>query len=782
MALSDKYLPIIRLKARFEDYPFKALAPPVVDRLRAAALSNMRANNPHFVQRVERLLKVVEACLRVTRRSIDSVYSGDFESTCGLIIGALGSSRFLEGQPSHRSDYIGIFRAALIELNNSDENIIFHSALFTNLTRSIEKDIVELTCLFESLELDEEQAWLWHGWQVVSLADVSKVLPLYKVYATLGREFTSTLYESISIFVGTRAIGVLPCIKSLANFIADFPESVPTQLRSFAGTALTPQLLRKPSFGDIFWRSFVVYHTTTSYNNGVKLSTVAAQWNGNFRSFVIEHLIHSQLIAINPSGFPKLEIPRVRGDKTHLRISSDGIEYRCKLLTDVPMSVTDEEAIRILFSEIENDLNLIREWCQHEVDETNGKLARRKELAKLGTPRLIQKFGSNDPGHKWLTNPKNPDWLANAASTFDRHGFCTTDDTDISLLYQSRKIAARELGLPMANVLNPYLLLLVAQHPSITPAFLRSIELFNKNGVRTGLTCGDEGPMLHGFKRRRGPSLAAQDISLTPEGYSLVVQIIELTQPLREYLRKKRDRKWRYLLLSCGIGFGQPLLYRPDPTGPHHVKANAKRLASFCGVSLEKAMSLCRRTRLPTVRASAGVLVYLRTQSVEEMASALGHAEYDEALLSHYLPKPIAEFFRERWIRLFQAGIVLEALKDSPYRFQAAGFPNPASMNEFLKNHAIAGIESDETWSEGNNSHIVFTLDLDILTLLATLISAIENASRPIHPVAAYWCTVAQRLFGYIESPQCIRHDFRLMLAQARTQIDIALVEKVLYA
>ncbi|MBP5964211.1 hypothetical protein GO618_23925, partial [Pseudomonas aeruginosa] len=50
----------------------------------------------------------------------------------------------------------------------------------------------------------------------------------------------------------------------------------------------------------------------------------------------------------------------------------------------------------------------------------------------------------------------------------------------------------------------------------------------------------------------------------------------------------------------------------------------------------EELVKFLTRVSLTTLRASSGVLVYLKTKSVTEMAKALGHARYDTLLMKRY--------------------------------------------------------------------------------------------------------------------------------------------------
>ncbi|WVV47951.1 hypothetical protein THH46_30435 [Pseudomonas sp. NA13] len=71
------------------------------------------------------------------------------------------------------------------------------------------------------------------------------------------------------------------------------------------------------------------------------------------------------------------------------------------------------------------------------------------------------------------------------------------------------------------------------------------------------------------------------------------------------------------------------------------------------------------------------------------MSEALGHKSFDPSLLARYLPAPIWDFFQDRWIRIFQAGIIIEAMDGSPYKLKASGFDTLEQVEEFLLNHSI---------------------------------------------------------------------------------------------
>lgn len=735
---------------------------------------------------VERTLKLVEAALQVMGRSmkLSDLHTNHFNATCELVLGAFASPKFLEASEARRSDYIGKFRNAILSLKKETPSAQIHSDIFVKATASMSSAILGAQLEFERLHLIEEKCWLWRGWTATSSTGKTTALPLYKIYLRLGRSFTDRLHKAVQSYISVRSSNVAPLLTALASFIHTYPENMPAKLRTPEQDNFSAKLLQNPNFAERFWQGFLYWHSKAFYLEGHRLGTVSAKWNSQFKTFAYEALNKSGLFHIPSHGLPKLDIPRISGERTNIRITADGSEVKCKLLTDVPLHTSDENALKILFQDIESDLNLVLQWSEAEVRATNQRIASRLHLATQGKIRLIQPTGTNSDGHKWIANPSNPDWLSNISATFAHHGFLceSRDKIDLSSLYGPTALAARELGLPVSDVLNPYLNLLVAEHPSITPGFLTSLQLFDKRGRRSGLTEGDGIAVLHGTKRRRGPTHAAQDIVLTERGHELVLQIIELTNPLRDYLRKHGDGNWRRLILSSAQGFGYPKPYRPDPRIPGRVDKNSLALASICGLDIQKALSLIERTRLPTIRASKAVLIYIESASVAQMSTALGHAKCNERLLTHYLPAPILEFFRERWIRLFQTGIILEALKGSPYRMRAASFKTAAEMDEFLNLHAIKTIAlADPKESDTSDSQVMFGLDLEILTLLTSLCAAAEISTRPINTISTYWIKLAKKLFSYIESTQCIRHDIKKLLHSAKERIDISMVESALH-
>ena len=637
---------------------------------------------------------------------------------------------------------------------------------------------------FEELHLEEEKVWLWRGWPSTNRNGKTMCFQLYPVYKRLGREFTQRLHAVCDDYFSSRKGDTLPALKELAQFIYQCPGN------------LLPQLRSNPLFVSQFWRNFFTYYIETKYLAGVRTSTSIRVW-GLFLCFVREYLIPSGLFAEPYGALPSPEPRRVPGSRTHIRQTKDGIEIKTKLLTDIPLHVTDQEAIELLFGKIQADRDAIVNWALWSVKDIGDRHQRRLQLAPLGKVRVINTIAENGSsnGKMWLLNRRNPDYLKNASATFEHYGFKTTWDLPVGRLFFPLNLSeiAHELALPTSGALLPHCILLVANHPKITPSFLEKLILYDKNGKLVGFIKTDSGYILDGRKDRRGPSRSQQIIELNNQTATVISQMIELTEPLRKYLRERGDDNWRYLLLSCGFAFSYPNRVRrlaSDTSRQDRIEELVDSMANTCELSREMRLGLAKRFSLPALRASVGVLIYIKEKSVQKMSEALGHAEYSSALLSRYLPEPILAFFQERWIRIFQEGFIVEALKGSEYLLEASSFSSMTELNKFLMTYALKTIpkhlenpykNEEKAAHLSSQNEVVFSVNTGILTVMISLQIAVMRAKGRINSRAIYWAGITECLVKYLEGEQCHRADLKSYLKAARRRIDPGKMEALIY-
>lgn len=467
---------------------------------------------------------------------------------------------------------------------------------------------------------------------------------------------------------------------------------------------------------------------------------------GRFISNVQEVFIDSGKWVTPFGGLPK---PVARGahyQKTRLRKTDDGVVVHEKLITSVPLHVTDEQAIEIIFSDISRDMRIVCKWAASRVLEIRKRQKIRDwNITQLKSAEDIQPANCTELDRKIY-------------SSFSKDGFNPLEAhirSNIDL-HVSRPHLNDVLAIPLPKHLFPFMCLLTAIHPEITSGFLYEFELYDKHGHLTGFKKDDSAYIFTGFKLRAGTP--EKKIHLKPRAAAIVRMIIELTEPLRNYLKSKGDDNWRRLFLSAGKAYAEPMPPSPVYWSVKNLKNNAKladelesqfaRLTSLNGDQLRKFLS---RISLSTIRASAGVIVFLKTKSVDAMAKALGHSKYDPNLLSHYLPDALVEFFQSRWIRIFQKAIIAHAMRDSPLILEALQFESLAEVTEFLKQNALKDIpdcdpkDLDLTIDEIDiKSQVFIQIDAGILTTLLSIQQAILHAdkSREICGTARYWADV----------------------------------------
>lgn len=723
--------------------------------------------------RINGLLRCFECYLQVSCKNLyeRDFQSGVFTELSKSFLGALNSDRLVNSSLMWKYTMTRVWLSLMEKLKDSYYKIDIPT--FAIRSTSIDPTLQILAAKFSALPLNEEKVWLWRGWVSVNRNGKVNIFPLYPVYIRLGRVFTQRFFEVCDQYFRARKSTSVPALRSLTRFIGQYPGK------------LNPSDLLRQEFVGQFWRDFFVFHVTNAYaeGSGQRITSIITLWRTHFISFIKEHFTPSGLI-VEPWGeLPNPEPKYVRGARTNIVTTPQGLEVKTKLLTHIPLQVTDEDAILLLFSQIENDLQIVKAWADCACKNIWMRYERRNILAQVGIPRLIQDIGTNSGNHRWLTDRANPDYLKIASATLAHHGFLTGQDAPLVVLYP-RPISqtAAELALPTTDALLAHCFVLVLNHPAITPSFLEKLEVFDKNGKLTGFVETDSGYHLVGHKDRRGPALAQQIISLNLETTEVVRQILEITSPLRNYLRGRGDDQWRYLLLTCKQGFGYPSRVRGLSTStsdPARRVRLAKELTTTSALPYEALSNLVERLSLQTVRSSAAVLVYLKTRSAEKMAKALGHATYQPKLLEHYLPKPILDFFQERWIRIFQTGIIVEALKDSTHLFEASSFSSMDDLHQFLSNHALRLIPqhiSDDSEStpissdcQPNCPEVVFGVNVGILTALMSIKLTVDAASNSVDARAKYWAGISERIVTYIESSLQERSDLQSFVKVARS-------------
>ncbi|MHC8403343.1 hypothetical protein ACYZTX_28905 [Pseudomonas sp. MDT1-17] len=526
-----------------------------------------------------------------------------------------------------------------------------------------------------------------------------------------------------------------------------------------------------------FWDRFVKHYVNTMYadGKGMQLNTIASAWNIQFKAFINSQLVPAGLLSSGYCGLPVLPKKLYRNSSTRVSRASDETLVHTKLIHDIPLEITDEAAIYCIFDKLNSSMAALQQWAHCEIADLEARYKRRKFAAPNGKIRWINDIGTNQYGREksiWMRNRQNPEHYANSSANLENHSYQYVMDKCKQIFPTPLDLTAHDLGLATTGSLYPHCVLLTILHPKITPGFLYELEIFDENGKQIGFNKTDHGHQLVGYKFRAGRREAEQVIELTENGAYIVQQIINITAYGREHLRLTGNDSYRYLFLSAVRSFGQ--FQRPKlascTTSPKMLEKIVQGLKKYAHLSHEEAITLAPRANLSTVRATAGVLVYLKTKSTQDMSKALGHKKYDPQLLSRYLPAVIWDFFQERWIRIFQAGIILEAMQDRPNKIHASGFNSLDQVEKFLFNHAIKlppePLDNVDT-TVGSESSILIGLNEGIFTELLK----IKNNQYPSasETKSNLWIVLSSKIIDHVELNLADRPDIQSALRNAKT-------------
>ena len=623
-------------------------------------------------------------------------------------------------------------------------------------------------------QLAEESIRYWNGWGVVAQKGPENFLILASLWNSHGKNFTEDFYRHWVLFLKKQARPRFSEINKMVRFLCEHSEDWP------AVTFQHPQMIKA------FFLAFMKDLFLTAHRKKMKLNSQIKAWR-TLMSYCEEIFVETGIWATPyQGGLPKPAERKDMGASSNKTIREDGVIVHEKLITPVPLHVTDEEALEILFRNIETDVLVVKLWAIDQCRQLYSKVIERKALAKLGQPIL---GGASLKSIEQLG-------LKNICATFEQDGFQNNKDYLVTRFGGGNITeVANLLGLPTTQKLFPYQCLLVIQHPEITYGFLEKLVLYDDNGDFIGYIKDASGAKLRGYKDRKGKALSEQVIELTAESQQWIEEIIEITAPLRKALRKSGKPIWKELFLSCGLGFAPPISMPPAAWNRSRFKTSPKTLETLrTQFAPYEHMLACdlqqfiEHVSLSTIRASCGVIVYLKSKNVIEMAKALGHTRYDPILLRRYLPDAILAFFQTRWIRIFQRSFICEAMKDSPLLLEATEFASMDELHMFLKNHALKEIpshlknpEKNSNKSEPRDSHVYISIDVGIMTALLSLEAAVHNSEKP-HEVsgrAKYWAELSKSVSDEIErgSDSLLKEH----LSVAKNHINPTRMEKVIY-
>ncbi|WP_157896974.1 hypothetical protein [Pseudomonas putida] len=714
------------------EHPFENLeVTPILDAANAN-LSKFKARS------VISTLRYLECFLQITNQklSYQDLESSSSDEILATFCGALASIKFaalgksgLASAISRLSNTVNAIRrlsgsAAFLEFSNPQCNPLI----------PIYRDT------FEQLNLDEHKVWYWSGWECTNAAEKTINLPLAKIYLCYGRDFTTLLYEICKTFLAGHRTCNIYFVELFRRYLYIEPEKF---------TAID---FRNPDRTTCFFDSLFRYHYQASIEKGRRHDSVIAAWKYHVVPFLKHQLVPNGLFAL-PSSIVTPPAVEFSGRNKHLIERSNGV-VKANTFVDIPLHISDDEAFRELKARILFCHSAAIQWCTEITNETQEAYDNYKSLAALGKP-IMTGTRLHEETNAWLASSRNPEQLQNLAATLQKHGY-----RELGRVLKISNIAhgpvAKNLGLPTTEVLTAICIKLISVDPRITPSFLTSVEIYDKNGNFRGVDSGDVVEYLHGHKDRRGPARSEIRILLNDESKKIVQLLINITAPLRDHLKDGWDPLWRTLLITSQRHVALPskfgLKAKTDDSRVNRIIEHLKSNHDLAAWTTEELKNFARAILCPSrMRTTTGVVKFLETGSLHAMAKALGHTSFNPRTLSSYLPTSILHFFRDRWVRVFQTGVIVQAMKTSHHLLKAANFSSSQELAQFLENHALPHQEplSPREIRKNDNSKLIIAINLPIARALHSLKD--QKLKNTISESLEHWVEFYNHLLAYLE-------------------------------
>lgn len=466
-------------------------------------------------------------------------------------------------------------------------------------------------------------------------------------------------------------------------------------------------------------------------------------WN-NFIIFIKDVFV----LDIN-EDFLKVKTQRIIGNSANIKINKNKKIVKNKLITEVPLEVSDEKSMYLLKDKCFQDIDILKEWSREIIKDYKkqqkiGKYPS-KEFFIESPEKLRTKYKMWHEGgfKKWVENNFNTNAILNKTHM-------------TAIVY-----------------------LLIINNPIITSSFIKDLKI--NSIIKT-----DQGTYLVGKKRRKGKEFSEQKILLNKESLELVNLLTE------NYKKMKVFSTSDSLMLHV-----TPMsIFKIFPFEKHKMTENVRNsikvfVKNNYNFKENEIDDFINKINLSSIRATCAINVFFKYESAKKMAEVLGHENYNSSLLTHYLPEPIIHFYQSRWIRIFQKGIIYEAMKDNENVLKAVGFKDMETLDKFLRNHTIKNLpvhkSKKEKPTKDNKEYdeCYVSINEENLTALLSIKSAIDNSTKKekINEKAFFWKSFAEHLISEIENNR-IYYTFKevLSVAMEESHKNIKLYSKVIYA
>ncbi|MBB1434289.1 hypothetical protein H5201_08205 [Pseudoalteromonas sp. SG43-6] len=628
------------------------------------------------------------------------------------------------------------------------------------LQNKISKDAMSCIERYKASPQNIDKIKLFCGWNVTSKFGDMYFIHLETIHATYGPTFTNEVLLAIQNY------GAKQKSTSLYRIIGNIMPLLNTIARLYPSEVRIREALSEKQSNKTFLAVL-----------GCMIADQRLAGNSieNFLNTVWTQAINVYMkifVDTNFFGLPQFEIVKPKykvQPKSSFSVSTGGglnIKNTQKLLSGIPLSISDSEAIEAIASRINRDIEHIKLVALNRVEELVSRRKRNKVFINEG---VVRNFPACNSG---TSAPVGVDNLPNIVATFEHYKWSKPLHNFPMTLQAPADFLVRELNIPTSTNILCFLTLLIIEHPQITPSWIANWELFNRDGKKVGFVQVGSQYAIVSCKMRKGVNNAEQILILNDRSISIVKNLIEYTDIARQWLKRQGDDNWRFMCLHClsigskptTIAYGNRKKIQPLPQFYALFDQASLNKKGEVILSKEEANDLACNINLRPIRSSRALQVYFETYSVVAMSEALGHKQLKPDLLSSYLPDVILEYFNNRWIRIFQNAVICKAMKHSPYLSNAADL----SVNEldtFMTNHGIGDLpehlykgkqvatsinaEPDEI--KGDFDKLVIPFSIPLIQVLTAIITVVESSTEEVSDFFIKWYESACFLIKQLE-------------------------------
>lgn len=661
---------------------------------------------------------ISKKCSKNTQDSVNS-FCLKFNYFLGLINKKLNTTKFLNNK--NTSKILSMFVSYYKEYNPHDNSERTQQKILScidSLINCINKDynkkltITEIN--FDLNNIDINNYYYLKGWIVESQTNRT-YLNLQNYYKKFGEKETEKLYLKVKNYFNNK------------NRVKPFTE-FHLFIQYFIDNGYNPNNINYENL----IKNFIKFYFENIQNKELSIENAKGAWNYLITFLKDIYNLNNELV---------FKIPKKTDPRSHKITKRNGQLYKTKMITEIPLQITDEESISILSKKVKQDIDLINDWSDYVIN------------------RFIENLDQNTIAE---------DEVSLTIKELALKRLKKYDGISQNMLYNKKSLLKREEALAIAYKL-------IINHPEITESFILNIDYLDDEENVIGFKEIDSNYYLIGYKKRRCNNNAQQKILLNEETTKLIKLLIKETEKIRKYLTKEKspERKKLFLFFNTNNTIINSTKNLNSKITKHtDIVDSMSTFYTKKGLDKKDSSDFINKISFNKLRANAGMKVYFETESTTKMSEALGHKKYDANLLSHYLPEPVLEFFQNRWIRLFQKGIICEAMKESKFLLKASGFLNMEELDLFLKNHTLKNIPNNKQENKENvsESELYISMNEERINALLSIMEAVDKEKEyNINDKAYYWSIFTKRLIKEINNNKSYL-EFKEMLENAKAQ------------